>query len=372
MKIEVNKNELQHAVNQAIMFLNSNNTYITPLLDSIKFYFTGHSLLVQTVCLEGNFTKTVSVKAFDPESLYFVIDKKEISKVLSHIKTNTIILENINQDQISITYGKNTFKVLTHIEDVKDAANELPSLINGDKKRSDTYMGVIHTLEGLLENQFNDKSKVIVSYDFDFNLEIKKQIKGKLIPEFEEYSYLPALEKLNLLTSNDPVKPAYTVINVINVKNKLAFEATDGKFLGRLITNIDTDIKESFLLPKPLINFIVKYKIGKSNLKILSYKLNDIITPKMFYLTTDDMTIQIKVLEGKFPNADNVIPNEFYCKFDVMWETNNKAFTNLLNEIVDNTGETTTIRFNLNEPVNYNADTHIPSNGRFIGGKNTS
>jgi hypothetical protein len=352
MKITVKTNELNIAINQAIFFLKTSNTYMSPILNNIKCYFTGQELLIQTITLEDNFSKSVSVKVIDPESYYFILDPKEILNVLNHIKTDTITItsKDTNED-IIIEYGNNNFEMAAHSESIKDAVNELPVLISGDNK-SDEYNGVIQTLNCMLNTKFDDKSKLNIAYDFNIDLISKALIKSKsVIPEYKEFSYLNKLNNLLLLSSNDAVKPAYTGMNVRNINNKLAFEATDGKFLGQLKTNIDTDIKEPFILPKKIIQYFLKNNISKFNLKMISSfdKQDKLLFHKIMYITTEDCVIQIKAIEGTFPNADQVIPEEYYGKYDVRLITNNKEFNSVLDEMMNNKdGGLTVLRFNFN------------------------
>jgi len=353
MKITVKTNELKIAINQAIFFLKTNNTYLTPILNNIKCYFTGQELLIQAITLEDNFSKSVDVAAIEPESYYFILDPKEILNVLNHIKTDTITItsKDTNED-IIIEYGNNNFEMAAHSESIKDAVNELPVLISGDNK-SDEYNGVIQTLNGILSNKFNDKSKLNIAYDFNFDLNVKLPVKSKsVIPEYKEFSYLDKLNNLLLLSSNDAVKPAYTGMNVRNINNKLVFEATDGKFLGQLKTNINTDIKESFIFPKKIIQYFLKNNISKFNLKMISSfdKQDKLLFHKIMYITTEDCIIQTKILEGTFPNADAVIPEEYYGKYDVRLITNNKEFNSVLDEMMNNKEKdaVTVLRFNFN------------------------
>lgn len=353
MKITVKTNELKIAINQAIFFLKTSNTYMTPILNNIKCYFTGQELLIQTITLEDNFSKSVSVNVIEPESYYFILDPKEILNVLNHIKTDTITItsKDTNED-IIIEYGNNNFEMAAHSDSIKDAVNELPVLISGDNK-SDEYNGVIQTLNGILSNKFNDKSKLNIAYDFNIDLNVKLLVKSKtLIPEYKEFNYLDKLNNLLLLSSNNAVKPAYTGMNVRNINNKLAFEATDGKFLGQLITNIDTDIKEPFIFPKKIIQYFLKNNISKFNLKMISSfdKQDKLLFHKIMYITTEDCVIQIKAIEGTFPNADQVIPEEYYGKYDVRLITNNKEFNSVLDEMMNNKEKdaVTILRFNFN------------------------
>ena len=316
MKITVKTNELKIAINQAIFFLKTNNTYLTPILNNIKCYFTGQELLIQAITLEDNFSKSVDVAAIEPESYYFILDPKEILNVLNHIKTDTITItsKDTNED-IIIEYGNNNFEMAAHSESIKDAVNELPVLIGGGNiSKDDEYNGVIQTLNCMLNTKFDDKSKLNIAYDFNFDLNVKLPVKSKsVIPEYKEFSYLDKLNNLLLLSSNDAVKPAYTGMNVRNINNKLVFEVTDGKFLGQLKTNINTDIKESFIFPKKIIQYFLKNNISKFNLKMISSfdKQDKLLFHKIMYITTEDCIIQTKILEGTFPNADAVLRFNF-------------------------------------------------------------
>lgn len=99
--------------------------------------------------------------------------------------------------------------------------------------------------------------------------------------------------------SRDEYRPQMTGVNIKAANGKLVAYSTDGYQLTKYVADVDNDVNFNILIPaKPLQNVTGK---GVSRLAT---------TPRNIEFITDNATINTNLIEERFPNAENVIPQQ--------------------------------------------------------------
>ncbi|RXJ86143.1 DNA polymerase III subunit beta [Arcobacter sp. CECT 8985] len=232
------------------------------------------------------------------------LEKKDASSITSHI-----YLE-VNNDKLIIKATDYEIGLESQIEELNESVNG-KATVNGTN-----LLGILKRLKDL---------EIIVETSNN-NLIIRQNKSTFKLPMYdpEEYPTLPkALENskldismLNLINSIRKITPAIDNNNpkfelngaLVDIKNsKINFVATDTRRLAvSHLQNISNNTENQFIIPKKAIIEIQKLFLDDAN---ISYDETNLI------ISNDKMTFFTKLINGKFPDYDRIIPKSLKYNF---------------------------------------------------------
>jgi DNA polymerase-3 subunit beta len=168
-------------------------------------------------------------------------------------------------------------------------------------------------------NQIN-----IISGRSKFNFMGISQAEYPVIPEFpkennfiiDRGSFTSMLKKTIFAVSKDPQRYVLNGVCFIAEDNKLKIVSTDGKRMAYIVTDkIDVAIKGKSIVPAKAITDILR--LLTSDIKTETIKIG--ITNNQIALNIEEITFFSTLIEGIFPNYEQVIPkmSEYNVKLNV-------------------------------------------------------
>lgn len=124
---------------------------------------------------------------------------------------------------------------------------------------------------------------------------------------------LSGINRSLFATANDEVRLVMNGIFFDIKPDHIIFAGTDGrKLVKNIVRNVTPDFTGSFILPKKVAT-ILKNVVGKDENDIRIVYTNDRAT-----ISTEDMTMHFRLIEGNYPNYNAVIPtsNPYHAVID--------------------------------------------------------
>jgi DNA polymerase-3 subunit beta len=159
-----------------------------------------------------------------------------------------------------------------------------------------------------------EKQLIEISSDYGkYGIATQKAEEFPKVPAIEEAStseikadlLASAIMKTLFATGNDELRPVMSGVFFELATDKLSFVATDAHKLVRYIrTDAKSENNASFIMPKKPLNLLKGVLVGSDNMVKISY--ND----KNAQFDFDCYSLNCRLIDGKYPNYDAVIPKE--------------------------------------------------------------
>lgn len=133
---------------------------------------------------------------------------------------------------------------------------------------------------------------------------------GKGIVKISKQLFTNALQQTLFAVSIDETRPILTGVLMFSKKNSMYFVSTDGFRLSQKRISIK-NLKsfKKIIIPKNILNEIFRIPTEKEEIEF-SYKEKD----SQVIFDLDDVVLSSKILEGEFPNYENIIPKQTRLK----------------------------------------------------------
>jgi len=250
MKFIVNSTALLKELQKLNSVISSNNTL--PILDNFLFEISSGSLTIVASDLEVTMMSTISIES----------DTEGRITIPARILTDT--LKTFSNQPLTFIIDINTFGV------------EMSSEIGNYK------------LAGQNADEFPKNPKLSGANSATFNGEI----------------LVNAINKTLFASGNDELRPVMSGVFCELSAEKVNFVATDAhKLVKHSRTDLSSEKTTSFILPKKPLNILKNNIIDDANVKL---EFND--TNVLF--SFDNSTIICRLIDGKYPNYEAVIPKE--------------------------------------------------------------
>ncbi len=252
MKIKVSSAALFSRLTSINRVLNSKNSF--PILDCFLFETQGTRLTITASDSETTLVTTMELAESDTDAR-FCIKAKTIQDSLKEISDQPITLD-INLDTMEIrgTYQNGKFNI------VGERADEYPKphQMSDDFRRFELHQNML--LQGINHSIF--------------------------------------------ATADDEIRPVMTGIYFDFTPDCLVFVGTDGRKLVRnKAFGVQSEEQVGFILPKKPAN-ILKTLLQKSDEAMATLTFND----KMAEVVTPEYTLTCRLIDGRYPNYNSVIP----------------------------------------------------------------
>jgi DNA polymerase III subunit beta len=251
------------------------------------------------------FTVSKSIIENIVSSMQPFLNKKDSSVITSHIY---IEISNLNLIIKATDYEMGCEATVNDITNIMDGK----ATVNGGN-----FLNILRRLkDDLIDFEVNDNNLTIVQKRSSFKLPMYDP---------EEYPSFPKLENLHLLNidtfnlincikkitpSIDNNNPKFELNGaLIDIKSqKINFVATDTRRLA--ISNLENISNESsqIIIPKKAIVEIQKLFLDEANIKYDDVHL---------VITNSNYTFFTKLINGKFPDYERIIPNNLKHKFEL-------------------------------------------------------
>jgi DNA polymerase-3 subunit beta len=253
MKFNVSSSALLSALQSISKVIASKNTL--PILDSFLFNLQGETLTITASDVETRLVTSVDVINADGSGL-FAIDAKRLLDPLKELPEQPLTFD-INDDNMTVNV------------DYENGKFNLPG------QKGDAY----------------PQQKPLK--DTSVSLELESQI------------LLNGINRALFATADDELRPVMNGVYFDIQSETLTFVASDGHKLVRL-RNLSVRSKEraSFILPKKPAN-ILKNLLAKN-----ADKVTIVFDENNAYIKTSSFEMVCRLIEGRYPNYDAVIPAE--------------------------------------------------------------
>ena len=261
MKMKVSSAALFSRLTSINRVLNSKNSL--PILDCYLFEVVGHRLSITASDSESTLVTSVELADSDADAR-FCIKAKTIQDSLKEISDQPITLDvNLETMEIRGEYQNGKFNI------VGERADEYPTP---------------HELGGSTQRF-----------------------------EIRESALLAGITHSLFATADDEIRPVMTGIYFDFTADCLVFVGTDGRKLVRdKDFSIKSEVQTGFILPKKPAN-ILKGLLQKGD-GTATIEFSD----KMAVVRTDEFTLTLRLIDGRYPNYNSVIPqnNPFKAVID--------------------------------------------------------
>lgn len=256
----------------------------------------------------------------------FSIGRTELYKKLSMlsgviankniVKAFDDFLFEIEEDAMSITASDEEVRVKTKVKinDVKQLevakfSVYSKNLLNALKEMPEQPVTFDLKENGQLDIVYQNGKYKLISNDGDEYPEQKGFEKEKNIITINSDKLYNSLEKALGSVANDELRPVMNGV-FFDFKENLILVSSDGHKLSKIKrTDIKCDFNDSFILPKkPAI--LLKRFLSKGDIQILFNKDTCVIKDDVFEM-------QCRLIEGRFPNYESVIPYENPIKIEL-------------------------------------------------------
>lgn len=260
MIITCNTSELNKAIQTAQRAISSKPS--TPIFSCIHIFTQNNSLVVQAMDLNMAISSTINANIQEEGEI--VVSAKHISELVRKLNTETItISKHAENKTLKVTSGSSEYQLLLMNED------DYPKFPDFDGNKSITIE--------------DEKIKVL----------IKKTI---------------------FSCSTDEARPLFTGILVEAKDDKLTFVGTNTHRLAIKSLPQDTLEPVSMIIPSKVLNEIARNLVGDMPQEVKISLLNNQIM-----VMIDNIIIVSRLIEGKFPDYNKVIPAKFAvtCKVNI-------------------------------------------------------
>lgn len=258
MIIACNTNELSKAIQTAQRAIVSKPS--TPIFSCIHIFTKENKLEIQAMDLNMAISCTIDAEITEPGEI--VVSAKHISELVRKLPSETVIInQNAENNTIKLTSGSSEFQLLIMNAD--------------DYPKFPTF----------------DGNKTITITDEKIKELIKKTI---------------------FSCSTDEARPLFTGILVESKDDKLTFVGTNTHRLAIKAIAQTTNEPMSMIIPSKVLNEISRNLISEMPQEVKISLLNNQIM-----VIIDDIVIVSRLIEGKFPDYNKVIPAKFAVKCKV-------------------------------------------------------
>lgn len=252
MIITCNTNELSKAIQTAQRAIISKPS--TPIFSCIHLFTKKNRLEIQAMDLNMAISCTIDAEITEPGEI--VVSAKHISELVRKLPSETVIInQNTENKTIKVTSGNSEFQLLLMNTD--------------DYPKFPTF----------------DGNKTITIEDEKIKELIKKTI---------------------FSCSTDEARPLFTGILVESKDDKLTFVGTNTHRLAIKSLIQTTNEPMSMIIPSKVLNEIFRNLTGDMPQEVIISLLNNQIM-----VIIDDVVIVSRLIEGKFPDYNKVIPAKF-------------------------------------------------------------
>ena len=261
MYFKINKSILLNALN--IVSRAISNYSPLPAFSGIKFDVTENE-----ICLTGS-DSDISIRTYlkldDEYELdiiktgSIVIESKYILDIIRKIDSDIIDIEILDGCTTRISGGNSEFNIIGMY------ANEYPNL---DFEKC--------------ENNFKIKADILKN----------------------------VISQTLFATSDKDTRPVLNGLNFVCKDHKMVVTGTDSYRLAKKEINLDSDIDFNITIPKKSLQEAVKSLDENEELEI---SLNN----KKIQFIFENTLIQTRLIDGKFPETNRLIPTEFKCELDL-------------------------------------------------------
>ena len=250
----------------------------------MKFIVNSNSLLKELQKLNGVISSSNTLPILD--NFLFDIHNNKMSIIASDLETTMISSINVEADMD----GRITIPSRILIDTLKTFSNQ-PLTFVIDSSNFGIEMSSEagnYKLAGQNSDEFPKTPEISASFSTEINSEILSN----------------AINKTLFATGNDELRPVMSGVFCELSNERTTFVATDAH---KLVKHTRTDVKSektaSFILPKKPLNILKNNILDDESIKL---EFND--TNAMF--SFNNITIICRLVDGKYPNYEAVIPKE--------------------------------------------------------------
>ncbi len=250
----------------------------------MKFIVNSTSLLSEIQKLHGIISSNNTLPILD--NFLFIINSNKLQIIASDLETTMSAEIKIESD----IDGKITIPARILLDTLKSIPNQpLTFLIDNN-----TYSIEMSSETGNYKVSGNnpDEFPKIPVLDNSSNTKLKGEILSN------------AINKTLFASGNDELRPVMSGLFCDFSTERVVFVATDAHKLVRHIrTDVNSDINTSFILPKKPLN-IIKNNVSENDEILVQYNETNAL------FSFNNITIICRLIDGKYPNYDAVIPKE--------------------------------------------------------------
>ncbi|MEI5892037.1 DNA polymerase III subunit beta [Bacillus cereus] len=240
-------------------------------------------------------SKAISTKALLPilSGIKIIADQSGITLIASNsnIFIEKFIPSSIDDEQITTILKTGTIVVPAKyfIEIIKKMPGDI--VIKSKNEQTITIQSeeITLNLNGFSADEYPNVPSI------DNHVEIQMETE-QLIEAFKQTAFAVA---------KNESRPVLTGVHIELDHNKLICAATDSHRLAIRETLISTNMKASCIVPSATVNELLK--LINSNLEFVTIYLSE----SHIIFTFGTTTLYSRLIEGKYPNISNLIPNEF-------------------------------------------------------------
>ncbi len=286
MIITCNTNNLNKAISTAQRAISSKPS--TPIFSGMHLLAKENFLILQA--MDINLAISCAIEADIELPGEIVVSAKHFSELVRKLSSDTITLtKNKENNSLKITSGNSEFQLLLMNEE------DYPKF---------------------------------PSFDADKSVTIKEEKIKNLI------------KKTIFACSNDEARPLFTGILIEAKDNKLTFVGTNTHRLSIKSTNYEASEPLSIIIPAKVLNEISRNLTSEIPQDVKISLLNN-----QLMITIDNTIIISRLIEGKFPDYNKVIPS----KFTVTCKVNSKELANAVDRVaLFSEGEYSIVKINVN------------------------
>lgn len=235
---------------------------------------------------------------------------KKIGQVMNNKVSNPIYYNvhmSINSNNLKLIGGDGDKFLITTVKDIEIQSNksllinfkQLFNFINKSKAN-------VVSIEKLDENKVNVKADNVnyTLHEFHGNYPVMPEIQGTQF-KINKDEYITGIKNTSFAVAKSDSRPILKGVNVEVNNNLVKFIATDSHRLGLYNFNIEVegDIRKA-----------IDGKTLEKSLKLLNKNTNEInfnIDEDFSKLSFDDCELIVKNIEGNYPDASRLIPDDF-------------------------------------------------------------
>ncbi|GAB6431073.1 DNA polymerase III subunit beta [Bacillus luti] len=240
-------------------------------------------------------SKAISTKALLPilSGIKIIADQSGITLIASNsnIFIEKFIPSSIDDEQITTILKTGTIVVPAKyfIEIIKKMPGDI--VIKSKNEQTITIQSeeITLNLNGFSADEYPNVPSI------DNHVEIQMETE-QLIEAFKQTAFAVA---------KNESRPVLTGVHIELDHNKLICAATDSHRLAIRETLISTNMKASCIVPSATVNELLK--LINNNLEFVTIYLSE----SHIIFTFGTTTLYSRLIEGKYPNISNLIPNEF-------------------------------------------------------------
>jgi len=235
-----------------------------------------------------------------------VVEKKQTLPILSHVLinlNNKILTLTTTDMELEISASKTisndneNIKFTVYAKDLIDIVKKLPEKTEIELQIEDEYIYIKTNNNTFKLNTFKSK---------DFPLLPKTQNNKSIL--IDQNKLINLIEKTSFSMGNQHIRNYLNGLYLEIDKKNITFVSTDGHRLsiGSLEQKNDINEKISVIIPRKAIIEIIKILDKNENKKITIE-----ISENYFLLKNNNKKLITRLIDGKFPDYKNVIPQEF-------------------------------------------------------------